>query len=275
MTHASLTELLNAQAPIIMGIVNATPNSFSDGGDYFASEDAIMRAHQLVAEGATIIDIGAESSNPKALPISSDEEIARLTPVVSALVGKLPALISIDTYHPETMAAMVDLGVDIINDINGFRDEAAIAAVAHSNVDLVVMHLDQPIAAMHTETEHADITQSIIDFCHERAATLTSHGIEQSRLIFDPGFGFGKTTAEQIELLQQLERLTALPYPMLIGLSRKRLIGHLTGVSDAKARTIGNVSAALWCLTKGAKILRVHDVKATQEAFTLWQQLSN
>ncbi len=275
MTHESLTELLNAQAPIIMGIVNATPNSFSDGGDYFASEDAIMRAHQLVDEGATIIDIGAESSNPKALPISSDEEIARLTPVVSALVGKLPALISIDTYHPETMAAMVDLGVDIINDINGFRDKAAIAAVANSNVDLVVMHLDQPIAEMHTETEHADITQSIIDFCHERAATLTSYGIEQSRLIFDPGFGFGKTTAEQIELLQQLERLTALPYPMLIGLSRKRLIGHLTGVSDAKARIIGNVSAALWCLTKGAKILRVHDVKATQEAFTLWQQLSN
>ncbi len=275
MTHASLTELLNAHAPIIMGIVNATPNSFSDGGDYFASEDAIMRAHQLVDEGATIIDIGAESSNPKALPISSDEEIARLTPVVSALVGKLPALISIDTYHPETMAAMVDLGVDIINDINGFRDKAAIAAVANSNVDLVVMHLDQPIAEMHTETEHADITQSIIDFCHERAATLTSYGIEQSRLIFDPGFGFGKTTAEQIELLQQLDRLTALPYPMLIGLSRKRLIGHLTGVSDAKARTIGNVSAALWCLTKGAKILRVHDVKATQEAFTLWQQLSN
>ena len=194
--------------------------------------------------------------------------------MVKPLVKDLPALISIDTYHPETMKVMVDLGVDIINDINGFRNPASIDAVKNSHVGLVVMHLDNPIESMHIETQHDDITHSIATFLLDQVETLSDHGIHPNRLLLDPGFGFGKTTEEQIELLQQLERLTALPYPIFIGLSRKRLIGHLTHVDVAKERTIGNVASALWCLQKGAKIFRVHDVKATHEAFQLWQQLS-
>ena len=274
MNKPTLQHLLIKDAPIIMGILNATPNSFSDGGDFFDPKTAIERAHQMVREGATIIDIGAESSNPKADLITAEEEIARLIPVVKPLVKDLPALISIDTYHPETMKVMVDLGVDIINDINGFRNPASIDAVKNSHVGLVVMHLDNPIESMHIETQHDDITHSIATFLLDQVETLSDHGIHPNRLLLDPGFGFGKTTEEQIELLQQLERLTALPYPIFIGLSRKRLIGHLTHVDVAKERTIGNVASALWCLQKGAKIFRVHDVKATHEAFQLWQQLS-
>lgn len=274
MNKPTLSQLLINDAPIIMGILNATPNSFSDGGDFFNPQTAIQRAYEMVNEGASIIDIGAESSNPKADAITAEEEITRLIPVVKPLVQDLPALISIDTYHPETMKAMVDLGVDIINDINGFRDPAAIHAVKNSHVGLVAMHLDNPIESMHLETEHDDITQSIIKFFIDHVETLMDHDIHPDRIIIDPGFGFGKTTEEQIELLQQLERLTALPYPTLIGLSRKRLIGHLTSVDNAKERTIGNVASALWCLQKGAKIFRVHDVKATQEAFQLWHQLT-
>lgn len=274
MNKPTLQHLLIKDAPIIMGILNATPNSFSDGGDFFDPKTAIERAHQMVREGSTIIDIGAESSNPKADLITAEEEIARLIPVVKPLVKDLPALISIDTYHPETMKVMVDLGVDIINDINGFRNPASIDAVKNSHVGLVVMHLDNPIESMHIETQHDDITHSIATFLLDQVETLSDHGIHPNRLLLDPGFGFGKTTEEQIELLQQLERLTALPYPIFIGLSRKRLIGHLTHVDVAKERTIGNVASALWCLQKGAKIFRVHDVKATHEAFQLWQQLS-
>ncbi len=275
MNKPTLQQLLIKDAPIIMGILNATPNSFSDGGDFFDPQTAIERAHQMAQEGATIIDIGAESSNPKADLITAEEEISRLIPVVKPLVKDLPALISIDTYHPETMKAMVDLGVDIINDINGFRNPASINAVKNSNVGLVVMHLDNPIESMHIETKHNDITHSIAQFFLDQVEHLSDHNIHPNRILLDPGFGFGKTTEEQIELLQQLERLTALPYPIFIGLSRKRLIGHLTNVDVAKERTIGNVASALWCLQKGAKIFRVHDVKATHEAFQLWQQLSS
>lgn len=274
MNKPTLQQLLIKDAPIIMGILNATPNSFSDGGDFADPKIAIERAHQMVQEGASIIDIGAESSNPKADLITAEEEIARLIPVVTPLLHDLPALISIDTYHPETMQVMVDLGVDIINDINGFRNPASIEAVKNSNVGLVVMHLDNPIDSMHVETQHDDITHSIAQFFMDQVEHLSDHDIHPDRILLDPGFGFGKTTAEQIELLQQLDRLTALPYPIFIGLSRKRLIGHLTQVDIAKERTIGNVASALWCLQKGAKIFRVHDVKATHEAFQLWQQLS-
>mgnify|MGYP001159194927 FL=1 len=274
MNKLTLQQLLIKDAPIIMGILNTTPNSFSDGGDFWHHATAIDRAHEMVKEGAAIIDIGAESSNPKAEPISANEEIDRLTPIVESLIKDLPALISIDTYHPETMKAMVDLGVDIINDINGFRDPASIDAVKDTNVGLVVMHLDNPIESMHVETEHDDITHSIAQFFLDQVEHLSDHNIHPNRILLDPGFGFGKTTEEQIVLLQQLERLTALPYPIFIGLSRKRLIGHLTHVDVAKERTIGNVASALWCLQKGAKIFRVHDVKATHEAFQLWQQLS-
>lgn len=275
MNKPTLQQLLHHPFPIIMGILNATPNSFSDGGDFFDPNIAIARAHQMVEEGATIIDIGAESSNHKAESITSKEEIARLTPIVKSLTKDLNALISIDTYHPETMEAMIALGVDIINDINGFRSNDSINAVKNSNVDLVVMHLDNPIEKMHVETKHDDITQSIIDFFIERTETFLKAGIDSKRIIMDPGFGFGKTIEEQIELLQKLERLSALPYPLLIGLSRKRLIGHLTNVDIAKNRTIGNIASELWCLQKGAKIFRVHDVKSTYEAFLFWQKLSS
>lgn len=275
MNKPTLQQLLHHPFPIIMGILNATPNSFSDGGDFFDPNIAIARAHQMVEEGATIIDIGAESSNPKAESITSKEEIARLTPIVKSLTKDLNALISIDTYHPETMEAMIALGVDIINDINGFRSNDSINVVKNSNVDLVVMHLDNPIEKMHVETKHDDITQSIIDFFIERTETFLKAGIDSKRIIMDPGFGFGKTIEEQIELLQKLERLSALPYPLLIGLSRKRLIGHLTNVDIAKNRTIGNIASELWCLQKGAKIFRVHDVKSTYEAFLFWQKLSS
>ncbi len=269
------TLLTNTDTPIIMGILNCTPNSFSDGGDYFDAEKSISRIFEMIEEGADIIDIGAESSNPKALPLTAQEEIKRLLPIIRVVRKEISKPISIDTYHPETMRAMIEEGVDIINDINGFRDPNALDVIKNSNVSLVAMHMDFPPNKMHVLTEHEDLAKDLMDFFKARASTFEQEGITQDRIIFDPGFGFGKTFKNQISLLQSLDKITALPYPILVGLSRKRLVGTLINEEDPKKRLQGNVALALWCLEKGAKIFRVHDVKATKEAFMVWETLKN
>ncbi len=269
---------LDLNEPKIMGILNLTPNSFSDGGDYYDPEYALERAYEMIEEGADILDIGAESTNPKATPISSKEEIELLLPVVRKLRQSLNIPLSIDTFRADTMQVMINEGVDIINDVTALSDPKSIEYIQQSKVAVILMHMLGDHTKMHITGNYNYKTEggvilSVKNHLAERINFCLQHNIAPKRIILDPGFGFDKTPKEQLQLLQQLEKLTLSPYPYLVGVSRKRFIGTITGVTEAKERLAGNLAVALWSIEKGAKILRVHDVKATKEAFLMWQAM--
>lgn len=271
-------QTLNLNEPKIMGILNLTPNSFSDGGDYYDPERALTRAYEMIEEGADILDIGAESTNPKASPISSTEEIKRLLPVIRKLRQSLTIPLSIDTFRADTMQVMIDEGVDIINDVTALSDPKAIDYIAQSEVAVILMHMLGDHTKMHITGDYkaeGGVMRSVKQRLAERIDLCLQHNISPERIILDPGFGFDKSPEEQLQLLHQLEELTQSPYPYLVGVSRKRFIGTITGVTEAKERLSGNLAVALWSIEKGAKILRVHDVKATKEAFLMWQAMKN
>lgn len=271
-------QTLNLNEPKIMGILNLTPNSFSDGGDYYDPERALTRAYEMIEEGADILDIGAESTNPKASPISSTEEIKRLLPVIRKLRQSLTIPLSIDTFRADTMQVMIDEGVDIINDVTALSDPKAIDYIAQSEVAVILMHMLGDHTKMHITGDYkaeGGVMRSVKQRLAERIDLCLQHNISPERIILDPGFGFDKSPEEQLQLLHQLEELTQSPYPYLVGVSRKRFIGTITGVTEAKERLSGNLAVALWSIEKGAKILRVHDVKATKEAFLMWQAMQN
>ncbi|GGZ97588.1 dihydropteroate synthase [Ignatzschineria ureiclastica] len=271
-------QTLNLNEPKIMGILNLTPNSFSDGGDYYDPERALARAYEMIEEGADILDIGAESTNPKASPISSTEEIKRLLPVIRKLKQSLSMPLSIDTFRAETMKVMIDEGVDIINDVTALSDPKSIEYIQRSDVAVILMHMLGDHTKMHITGDYeaeGGVTRSVKKRLAERIDLCLQQGISPKRIILDPGFGFDKSPEEQLQLLHQLEELTQSPYPYLVGVSRKRFIGTITGVTEAKERLAGNLAVALWSIEKGAKILRVHDVKATKEAFLMWQAMKN
>lgn len=269
---------LNLSTPKIMGILNLTPNSFSDGGDYFDPEKALDRAYEMIEDGADILDIGAESTNPKANPITSEEEISRLLPVIRKLKQHIKVPLSIDTFRTNTMQSMINEGVDIINDVTALSDSGALEVVANSNAAIVLMHMLGNHEKMHIKGDYSaqgGVTQAVITKLEEKATLCIQSGIEASRIILDPGFGFDKTPEEQLSLLKELDQVTTSPYPYLVGVSRKRFIGTITNVDMAKDRLAGNLAVALWSIEKGAKILRVHDVKATKEAFLMWLAMQN
>ncbi|MHC5226104.1 dihydropteroate synthase [Ignatzschineria sp. LJL83] len=273
---------LDLSQPKIMGILNLTPNSFSDGGDYFDPEKALDRAYEMIEDGADILDIGAESTNPKADPITSDEETARLLPVIQKLRKHLDIPISIDTFRAKTMAIMVQEGIDIINDVTALSDEGSLEVLINSNVAIVLMHMLGNHEKMHIDgnleayyQSQGGITNAVKTKIQEKAELCLEHGIEASRIILDPGFGFDKSQEDQLLMLHELEQLTTSPFPYLVGVSRKRLIGAVTQVDNAKDRLAGNLAVALWSIQKGAKILRVHDVKATKEAFLMWEAMQS
>ena len=269
---------LDLTSPKIMGILNLTPNSFSDGGDYYDPEKALDRAYEMIAEGADILDIGAESTNPKATPITSDEEIKRLLPVIRKLKQHISIPISIDTFRTQTMQVMVDEGVDIINDVTALSDPGALEVIARSKVGIVLMHMLGNHEKMHLESNYqtqGGVTKAVINQLQQKVELCLESGIEASRIILDPGFGFDKTLEDQLSLLKTLDQLTDSPFPYLVGVSHKRFIGAVTKVDIAKDRLAGNLAVALWSIEKGAKILRVHDVKETKEAFMMWEAMHN
>lgn len=280
--HMNITfndRTLDLSSPKIMGILNLTPNSFSDGGDYYDPERALDRAYEMLEEGADILDIGAESTNPKATPISSQEEIRRLRPVVSLLRQKLDIPLSIDTFRAETMKQMLDLGVDIINDVTALSDPKALDSLLESKAAVILMHMLGDHQKMHITGNYrltGGVTHSVFQHLEKIAQKCVSEGIDSSRIILDPGFGFDKSVPEQLTLLKELRRLThKSQYPYLVGVSRKRFIGAITHVEAPKERLAGNLAVALWSIEQGAKILRVHDVKATKEAFLMWQAINH
>ncbi|MGW8391749.1 dihydropteroate synthase [Pseudoduganella sp. HUAS MS19] len=255
---------------LVMGILNATPDSFSDGGQFASLDYAITHAEQMIRDGVDIIDIGGESSRPGAPAVPLGEELRRVMPLIFALrdCGKA---ISVDTCKPEVMREAVLAGVDMINDINGFRAPGAIEAVKDSDCALCVMHmLDNP-TTMQANPEYNDVVREVTDFLAERIAVLTAAGIDKERLWIDPGFGFGKTVEHNYALLKAGRQMVAeLGVPLLAGLSRKSMIGAITG-KPVEQRLAGSIGGALAAVAQGAQIVRVHDVAETVDALRVWQ----
>lgn len=256
--------------PLVMGIVNVTPDSFSDGGRHASAEAAIAHGLRLAAEGADILDIGGESTRPGATPVPLDEELARVLPVLAGLRDQGVAL-SIDTMKPEVMAAALAAGVDLVNDVNALRAPGALEAVARSNCGVCLMHMRGTPQTMQDAPEYDDVVAEVERFLVERMAAAVGAGIDPARLTLDPGFGFGKTTAQNIALFRALSRF-ATRAPVLIGVSRKSLFGKLVGRASGD-RGIASVAAALLAVARGAAIVRVHDVAATVDALKVQQVL--
>ena len=254
--------MLSLDRTLIMGVVNVTPDSFSDGGLFLDAGRAVDHAQQLVNEGADIIDVGGESSRPGSDPVSEEEELKRVGPVVTALVAKLNVPISIDTYKPATAARCLDLGATMVNDITGLRDPAMREVVARHDVPAVIMHMQGEPKTMQQSPVYDDVVADVKDFLSRRARDAHAAGVRQ--VIVDPGIGFGKTVAHNMELLRRLGEFNALPYPLLIGVSRKSTIGAITG-APANERLPGTLAATAIAVLHGANIMRVHDVKECRQ----------
>lgn len=254
-----------------MGIVNVTPDSFSNTTTHYSPDTAIAHARQLIAEGVDILDIGGESTRPGAEPVSAADELKRILPVIDGLVDAGVPL-SVDTFKPEVMHRVLEAGVDMINDIYGFRRQGAIEAVSDSRCGLCVMHMQGEPSTMQRAPRYDDVLHDVRDFLHGRVKVMEDAGIDRRRIILDPGFGFGKTPQQNYLMLQRLDDIDSQGYPWLIGVSRKSMIGHVTGRSPAE-RLGGSVAAALAAVARGAHIIRVHDVAATVDAVKVWQAI--
>lgn len=260
----------NLARPLVMGIVNATPDSFSDGGQYHHRDAAIAHAQQLLAEGADIIDIGGESTRPGALPVSVQEELDRVMPIIEGLSG-VP--ISIDTFKPLVMREAIAAGAMMVNDINALQDEAAMKIVAARKVAVCLMHKRGDPQTMQQQPHYEDVVEEVSAFLSARIAAAEAAGIARERIVIDPGFGFGKSLGHNLALLRELHRFTALGVPLLAGLSRKSMLGALTG-RDAVERLPASIASALIAVQQGAKIVRVHDVAATVDALKILNAVS-
>ncbi len=258
--------------PCIMGVVNVTPDSFSDGGAHATAQAAIDHGFRLEEEGADIIDVGGESTRPGAAPVTIEQELARVLPVIEGLAGKTQALISIDTRHAAVMRAAAAAGADIINDVAALTHDAeALAAAVETGLPVILMHAQGDPRTMQDDPRYDDVLTDVFDYLEARVEACVRAGIPKGKLIVDPGIGFGKSLTHNLELLAGLSLLHGLGVAVLLGASRKSFIGKLTGVAQAGDRVMGSLGAALAAVSQGAQIVRVHDVKATREALTVWQ----
>ena len=262
------------ERPILMGIVNATPDSFFDGGQHDQADAAIAHARKLASEGAHILDIGGESTRPGAAPVSLEVELARVMPVLEAMKDTGVAL-SIDTCKPEVMRAALAMGADIINDVTGMRDPHARAVVAeHATCGVCVMHMQGEPRTMQLEPHYEDVVREVLEALLQQARSVEQLGVSRSRISIDPGLGFGKTVAQNYRLVAELETIVASGYPVVFGASRKSMLGAVTG-RPVDQRLAGSVAAALAGVEHGAKVLRVHDVGETRDALMIWQSVKD
>ncbi|MDC8745473.1 dihydropteroate synthase [Xanthomonas campestris] len=266
--------LLRLDGPQVMGIVNVTPDSFSDGGQHTTVDAAVAHGLRMVAEGAAVLDVGGESTRPGARAVSLDEELQRVIPVIQALSAQTDVPISVDTYKPEVMRAAVAAGAGMINDIHALRSPGALEAAAELAVPVVLMHALSAPHAMQAEPHYDDVVAEVHRFLAERIFAAEMAGIDKRRLILDPGFGFDKSTVHNLTVLAQLQRLQEFGLPVLAGFSRKRTIGELTGRQVAADRVHGSVAAHLIAAQQGAQLLRVHDVAATVDALKVWRAVA-
>ena len=258
----------------VMGIVNVTPDSFSDGGAHDSTEAAIAHALKLVEEGADILDIGGESTRPGADEVGVEEELTRVVPVIEALVARVEVPISIDTCKPEVMRAAVAAGAGMINDVYALRQPGALDAAAESGAAVVLMHMLGEPRSMQAAPRYDDVVGEVHRFLAERIFACEMAGFDKRKLVVDPGFGFGKTPSHNLELLARLQRFSELGVPVLAGLSRKKTIGELTGRDVPAERVHGSVAAHVIAAQNGARIVRVHDVAATVDALKVWEAVA-
>ena len=264
-----LFDFTQRQYPIVMGILNATPDSFSDGGMFRTPQDALAQAERMIANGVDLIDIGGESTRPGAEPVALQEELDRVLPVIEALKNCGVAL-SIDTYKAETMRQALHAGVDCVNDVWALRQEGAVNAVLESsNCGIVLMHMQRDPLTMQFDPEYQDVIAEVSTFLNERAQVLIKAGVEANRIAIDPGFGFGKSLEHNLSMLKNFAAFSKVGFPVLAGISRKSMLGKLTG-KNTNERIAPSVAAAIMAADRGARIVRVHDVPETVDAFKLW-----
>lgn len=266
--------------PQVMGIVNVTPDSFSDGGTHPDTRSAVQHAEALVAQGAAILDLGGESTRPGAPPVPLDQELARVLPVLREVL-RLGVPVSIDTYKPEVMQACLDLGVDIINDIwalqrPGDRGQTGADVVAaHANCGVCLMHMHLDPQRMQVAPMAGDAVPQVAAFLADRVGVLLARGVAAERVVLDPGIGFGKTVAQNFALLARQTEVLALGYPLLAGWSRKSSLGHVTGHTIPSDRVAASVAAAVLAVDRGARVVRVHDVRETADALKVWSAMAD
>jgi len=264
---------MDLSSPIVMGVLNVTPDSFSDGGLFADTDAALSQAMLMVEQGAGLIDIGGESTRPGAKPVSVQEELDRVMPVVERIKRESDVAISLDTSTPELMLEGLKHGVSMINDVRAFQRLGALEAITGSNVLLCAMHMQGQPLSMQKAPQYQSVVDEVLGFLLERADALLSVGVDKENIVFDPGFGFGKTQAHNYSLLKHLDRFQEFDYPLLIGVSRKSMIGAILD-KPPEQRLVGSVAAALLALERGASILRVHDVEATVDAVKIWEAMA-
>ena len=247
---------------LVMGILNVTPDSFSDGGRFMDKDRAVEQGLRMAAEGAAILDVGAESTRPGSRPVPVDEQIRRAVPVIEALAGRATVPISIDTHDVDVAKAALDAGASMVNDIMALADDRMAALVAERQVSIVLMHMQGTPATMQADPSYDDVVGEVLTFLLERAAKAQAAGISRERIFIDPGIGFGKTLEHNLALLRYLDRLVATGYRVLVGPSRKRFIGQITGRENPQDRVFGTAAVVALCVKAGVSIVRVHDVAA-------------
>ncbi len=250
-----------------MGILNVTPDSFSDGGDFFAANSAVAQAGKMLDEGARIIDVGGESTRPGSDPVSPDEELRRVIPVIRGILESRPeAVVSIDTYRASTAEAALDAGALIVNDITALDDPRMVSLVSEGGASVVLMHMLGEPKSMQRNPHYEDVIREVRDFLADRAERAVAAGVAEKNVILDPGIGFGKTLRHNLELLNNLDAFVQLGYPVLVGASRKSFLGKITGSGEAEDRLFGTVATSVMAYERGARFFRVHDVRANKEA---------
>ena len=259
---------LDLSRPQVMGVLNITPDSFSDGGDFFAPEKAVQHALQMEAEGAAIIDIGGESTRPGAEPVSEADELRRVVPVIEALQSRLEVPISVDTQKPAVMQAAIQAGAGFINDVNALREPGALEAAVACGVPVCLMHMQGDPRTMQGDPQYGDVVDEVKTFLQQRLSACEQAGIRKEQIVLDPGFGFGKVAHHNLQMLARLEEFGQLGQPIVVGLSRKSMIGKLLGL-EVGERLPASIALAVLAVERGARLVRSHDVAATWQALQM------
>ena len=282
MTAFSLScgqKVLNLSKPAIMGIVNVTPDSFSDGGRLYSNakvsiSKTLKTVEHMLSAGADIIDIGGESTRPGATEVTSQQELGRVIPVLEAIIARFDTIVSIDTSSSAVMKEAADCGASLINDVRALSRDGALQAAADSQLPVCLMHMQNQPKNMQSTPTYSDVVNEVLEFLMLRKKYCLEAGIESSKIIFDPGFGFGKTLAHNLTLFNAIEKFAHTGHPVLVGVSRKSMIGQILGLENTHERVTGSVALALMAVQRGAKILRVHDVLETRQAIDMWQSVN-
>ena len=274
------SKTLDLSGPSVMGIVNVTPDSFSDGGELYANAQldlskTLKVIEKMLADGADIIDIGGESTRPGAAKVGTQQELDRVVPVLEAVVARFDALVSVDTSTPQVIIEAANKGASLINDVRALSRQGALAAAAQAKLPVCLMHMQNQPKTMQVEPSYTDVVAEVLAFLAERKANCIDAGIDSKNIILDPGFGFGKTLAHNLTLFNAIDQFVATGHPVLVGVSRKSMIGQMLGLEHTDQRLMGSVALALLAAQRGAAILRVHDVLETNQALKVWQTLNN